>query len=75
MSKAKLIKDNEPFGKYESYKPYQTLTPNEMFGKDPKRLLWLHLNCKAFTFSDGIRKKLNKFKKDNPTIVNELKIK
>jgi hypothetical protein len=68
----KIIKDNEQFGKYEGYKPYQSLTPNQMFDKDPKRLLWLHLNCKAFTFSEGIRKKLNKFKKANPGLAKKL---
>jgi len=73
--KTKIIKDNESFGKYEGYKPYQKLTPNEMFEKDPERLLWLHLNCDGFTFTDGIRKKLNKFKKDNEGIAKKIKIK
>ena len=74
MKKKKIIKDNEPFGKREGYKPYQSLTPNEMFIKDPERLLWLHLNYDAFTFSEGIRKKLNKYKKENKDIVQNLKI-
>ena len=72
--KTKIIKDNEIIGKYlPKSNTYHTLTPNQLFEKDPKYLLWMHLNCKAFTFTDGIRKKLNKFKKENIGIAKELK--
>jgi hypothetical protein len=73
--KVKIIKDNEVFGKrLPKSNVYRTLTPNELFIKDPKYLLWLHLNSCSYTYSDGIRKKLNKFKKDNIGIAKELKI-
>lgn len=73
--KTKIINDNEIFGKFlPDSNSYHKLTPNELFDKDPKYLLWLHLNCNSFKFTDGIRKKLNKFKKDNEGIAKELKI-
>ncbi len=70
----KIIHDNEPFGKHEGDRRLQHLTPNQMFEINPTRLLWLHLNCTGFTFTDGIRKKLNEFKKKNKGIANTLKI-
>ena len=73
--KVKIIKDNEVFGKYlPKSNKYHTFTPNELFLDNPKYLLWLHLNCNAFTFSDGIRKKLNKYKKENIGVAKTLKI-
>ncbi len=72
--KTKIIPDNVPFGKsLPRSNQYNKLTPNELFVEDPEYLLWLHLNTTAFTFSDGIRKKLNKFKKENTGIAKKLK--
>lgn len=67
-----IIKDNEILWFLPKSNDYHSLTPNELFEENPKYLLWMHLNLKAFKFTDGIRKKLNKFKKDNPGIAKEL---
>jgi hypothetical protein len=63
--KPKFVKDDERLEPYVGrLHLYKDLTPEQLFEINPGYLLWLKNNNLTIRFSDGIRKKLNKYRKN-----------